>query len=258
MGFVWKAMALLVTIVIIGVWSVLGNFVDKTIPATWRISQLTTEGYFFVAVCFLALILNLVVVIIDDRAVSKRDQETSNALSNANKSLVESRKEQERMSNELSNANASLLKIESAINNVGMEYDSLKGTLKNKNVQNIEKGGSGIQNNAPNYGNQAGRNLTVNAPPSRKLTKEEKNKMMKALSVKGLRGAVVIPITTNSEAVAFANKIVAYLNSTQYNGISNNFINYGHTNPKEGVQYVKEGDILKIFVGPKPNDALME
>jgi hypothetical protein len=97
------------------------------------------------------------------------------------------------------------------------------------------------------------------APPTRKLTDDIKSQIINAIeSDTSIHGASVIPLSTDTEAVNFAIKIVDYLNTTKYNGIekpSTTFISY---KMQPGIQFVKEGSHLRIFVGPKPEGAIME
>jgi hypothetical protein len=162
MGFTIKAMGLLLTIVVLVAWPLLGgNFINKNIPAKWLISQLTTQGYWFVGFCLLAFILNLLALIYDDRVNAGKDFDNT--------------KTQKQMSDNIDDISKKLKDITSALEKSGYKYDSVKKVIIAPQTTQTITHGSGVQNTGTIKNSiVAGGNVTINNNGEKQLTEDAK------------------------------------------------------------------------------------
>lgn len=116
-----------------------------------------------------------------------------------------------------------------------------KGNTQAKgNTQTIDSGGSGIQNNnSPNYGQQAGRD--INNVSERKLTDEEKSDVL--IFIKNLTDTCLVKpkkftifTTLNTNGAGFASQLSTFL-------IQNGYISSG-----SGIQSMKAFDGVRILI----------
>lgn len=129
-----NTMTLIISILVVGLWPLFfPTFLDKSIPAKYSISQLTPNGIAFLVCVVVAIVLNCVLLVIDDRATSKKEAESA-------------KRESESLKRELENATAlkenqtALHDIKKAIEKSGYILDSAQGIIKPKNIQNIAAG----------------------------------------------------------------------------------------------------------------------
>ena len=118
------------------------------------------------------------------------------------------------------------------------------------NTQNIDSGASGIQNNAPNYGNQAGRDMTVIS--EKELQEADKipllnliNKLKKDSSITSNCFGLYIVAGSNGGKVA--SQITSFLISKGYQQTSSG-TSYA-TSPIKGVIIGSDKECITITVG---------
>jgi|GEM_PF-5381156 len=87
--------------------------------------------------------------------------------------------------------------------------------------QKIDNGGSGIQNNAPNYGNQSGRDMTVNnyGTVPRLVTEETMSNFLKMYPDRRTHIAFCYLGSPDGEMLNFKSKITDFLRMKGYNNI---------------------------------------
>jgi hypothetical protein len=122
--------------------------------------------------------------------------------------------------------------------------------IKHDISQKIESGASGIQNNAPNYGNQAGGNMAVSSEPA--LTKDFKhailNKLHEYAKIKNNPYQVLaLKRSPNCNALKFTSELRLFLNRSGYE-----IKNVGGTYDiiqEDGILFTIEDRCILIVVG---------
>lgn len=116
-----------------------------------------------------------------------------------------------------------------------------------KNEQKIDSGGSGIQNNAPNYGQQSGGDINNNnyGIVPRKITD---NDLMGVIlgTPKSAKISFAVYTSADAEIYAVQRQIIAIMKKYGYNNIENSFrVSIGRT-PPERIEYNYNQEIDEI------------
>jgi len=241
MGFTAKVMGLLITIVILCVWPLIGgNFIDKNIPATYRISQLTSEGYYFLGVCLVAFILNLIALISEDRLNSKKD--------------VDNTKAQSQMTEKLDGISGDLKGVNEALDKGGYKYDSVKRVIIAPKIvtQTIKENSSGVQTTAPISNSiVAGRDLQISNEPT--LSKEQLSadiELIRKILTENKLSTIAFTMTQESNGARIKQQYENELKRLGYNISSSKRLSFESIHGATfNVESDETGSYLTIYIG---------
>ncbi len=88
-----------------------------------------------------------------------------------------------------------------------------------KNEQKIDSGGSGIQNNAPNYGNQAGRDINQYGTLPRQVRPEQLRVFFREFPDKNIKIGFQFVGSQDGEMINVKTSIIKFLRENGYNNI---------------------------------------
>jgi len=136
---------------------------------------------------------------------------------------------------------------ESAIKKSGYKFDAINGVIVNRNFQQVEKGSSAFQNNATNYGNQAGRD--INLSNEKKLNSEEIKELIESTK-KIMSDSSLNCLEIFMEARSNGNKVYAQIMDAFTKAGFKPMGGVSHDSMiEEGIVYRIRNKCLKITVG---------
>lgn len=81
MGITGKVMTILISLLVLGLWPLFfGKFTDSALHSKYKISQVTTNGWFFLLSALIAIAFNVRMIVLDDRVSNKQQQDLKQEL----------------------------------------------------------------------------------------------------------------------------------------------------------------------------------